>query len=439
MPKMKLTKSSIDRVAKPGLTTGDALYWCTESRGFGLRVTPTGLAKFIAQGRVRGTNREVRTTIGTYGAWTVDDARRRAEEIRHLLEDGKDPREQWRQSEGELVTLRQVADLYMAREGKMRDSTKVEMDRHVDKVFAAWRDKPIASITEHDVRKRHKEMCASGLDGRPAPGQAQISLVSLRTLVNFANRRFKRADGSPLVPHNPVLSLRDDWRQFEPRTRHVEMDKVGEVWNRLIELRVAARDTNAKSGVDLVRFLMLTGARKGEGGSLRWEQVHLDEDPAKCWWHLPNPKNGNPVWLPLSSQAAALLRSRPRAKLPDGSDDPHVFPSTAKCGHITDARAPLERLRDIDGIASDGSGVVSSHDLRRTFVTAGFSMCGIDLFKLELLTNHVPQGVTARHYLKTSRLQYLYPEVQAIGDWIEQQARVAKARVNGENVVQLRA
>jgi integrase len=434
MPKMKLTKSSIDRVARPGLTTGDALYWDTESRGFGLRVTPTGLAKFISQGRVRGTNREVRTTIGTYGAWTVDDARRRAEEIRHQLEDGKDPREQWRQSEAEQVTLRQVADLYQAREGKMRDSTKAEMDRHVDKVFAAWRAKPIAAITEQDVRRRHKEMCESGLDGRPAPGQAQISLVTLRTLVNFANRRFKRADGSLLIPHNPVHSMRDDWRQFEPRTRHVELDKVGEVWNRLADLRSVARDTNALSGVDLVQFLMLTGARKGEGGSLRWEQVHLDNDPAQCWWHLPNPKNGNPVWLPLSSQAVALLRARPRFKLPNGDDNPFVFPSSAKCGHITDARAPLERLRDIHGIASDGSGVVSAHDLRRTFVTVGFSSCGIDLFKLELLTNHVPQGVTARHYLQTSRLQYLHPEAQAIGDWIEQQAAIAASK----NVVPMR-
>ncbi|WP_417609659.1 Arm DNA-binding domain-containing protein [Parasphingorhabdus sp.] len=139
MPKMKLTKTSIDRVAKPGLTKNDALYWDTESRGFGLRVTPTGLAKFVSQGRIRGSGKEVRTTIGTYGAWTVDDARRRAEEIRHQLEEGEDPREQWRQSEAEKVTLRQVADLYIAREGKMRDSTKAEMDRHVDKVFAPLR------------------------------------------------------------------------------------------------------------------------------------------------------------------------------------------------------------------------------------------------------------------------------------------------------------
>lgn len=91
MPKLKLTKTNIDRVAKPGLAKSDVLYWDTESKGFGLRVTPTGLAKFIAQGRVRGTEVDVRMTIGSYGAWTVDDARRKADEYRHQFEDESIP------------------------------------------------------------------------------------------------------------------------------------------------------------------------------------------------------------------------------------------------------------------------------------------------------------------------------------------------------------
>ncbi len=57
------------------------------------------------------------------------------------------------------------------------------------------------------------------------------------------------------------------------------------------------------------------------------------------------------------------------------------------------------------------------------------------MHKIELLTNHVPRGVTAKHYLETSHLQYLKPEVQRISDWIEQQA----AKANGANVVPLRA
>ena len=68
---------------------------------------------------------------------------------------------------------------------------------------------------------------------------------------------------------------------------------------------------------------------------------------------------------------------------------------------------------------------VTLHDLRRTYTTVAISECRVDLYKAELLTNHVPKGVTARHYLETSRLQYLHPETQRVGDWIEQQAAIA--------------
>ena len=86
-----------------------------------------------------------------------------------------------------------------------------------------------------------------------------------------------------------------------------------------------------------------------------------------------------------------------------------------------------------------GMDKLSAHDLRRTFVSVGFTNCGIDLFKMELLTNHKPTGVTAKHYLQTSRLQYLHPEAQRIGDWIEQQGAIAQAKATGANVVALRA
>jgi len=438
MPKLQLTKTNIDRVAKPG--SGTVIYVDTRTKGFGLRVTASGAASFIVQGMVKGQSKERRITIGTYGAWTVDDARRRAEEIKHQFEDGIDPVEQRKQDEAMAVTLRQVADAYFDRPGQpLRESTKAEMNRHVDKVFAKWANKPIASITIEDCRQRHREMCESGIDGRPAPGQAQISLVTLRTLINFANRRYPRADGSPLIAVNPVKAMaQDDWKTFEPRTRHVELHNVGQAWYALDEMRLAPKNTDALAAIDLVRFLFLTGARKTEAAALTWDRVHFDDDASKCWWHLreQDTKTGNAVWLPLSSQAAALLRERRKladeAKKLGKGDSPHVFPSRAKCGYVSDARAPFERVRKAIGM--DG---LSNHDMRRTYVTVGFSACDIEMFKLELLTNHVPEGITARHYLQTSRLQYLYRETQRISDHIEREGLIARAKATGGNVVAL--
>jgi integrase len=165
-------------------------------------------------------------------------------------------------------------------------------------------------------------------------------------------------------------------------------------------------------------FLLLTGARRNEGASLEWKNVNLEEK----WWHIPDPKNANPIWLPLSRQAIELLKSC-------GGEGKFVFPSNSKTGHVMDTRDPLERVAGIVGHA------ISAHDLRRTFVSVGVAACGIDLHKIELLTNHVPKGVTARHYLQTQRLGYLQPEVQKIADFIESQAAIAA----GANVIPLRA
>jgi integrase len=98
-----------------------------------------------------------------------------------------------------------------------------------------------------------------------------------------------------------------------------------------------------------------------------------------------------------------------------------------------DTRSPLELISEAAGLH------LSAHDLRRTYVSVGVATLDIDLYKMELLTNHVPKGITARHYLRTSRLQYLYPEVQRIGDWIEEQGHIAAAIAAGENVVPIRA
>lgn len=164
--------------------------------------------------------------------------------------------------------------------------------------------------------------------------------------------------------------------------------------------------------------------------TLTWDRVNFDDhDPSNCWWHLDDRKRGDPIWLPLNSQAVALLKSRPRLKLADGKESPFVFPSWGKSGRIMDARAPMEMIGEIAGKH------LSLHDLRRTFTNIAMRECLIEKFRTDLLTGHNPASddVTSRSYLDLARLDWLTPEVQKVGDWIEQQAAVAAAK----NVVQL--
>jgi integrase len=439
MPQLKLTKTNIDRVAKPG-AAADVLYWDKDTKGFGLRVTPTGLAKFIAQGRVRGTTTDVRVTIGSYGAWTVDEARRKADEYRHQFEQGIDPREVARQQKALGVTLQEVCDAYVGRPGKLRASTADEIKRHVTKVFQAWAGKPIASITRDMVRDRHAELVEKGLNGKKgAPASANAAMMTLRILINFATDEYRRADGRPLIEHNPVGALKHHWAKLGSRTeRYVDKGKLGDVWNKLQVERAAPRSRDALAGIDLTIFLLLTGARRDEGAALTWDRVHLSDDPAECSWHLDERKRGDPITLPLSSQAATLLRARlpkPKVRADDPEPSPYVFPSWSKAGRIMDARSAMETVSDVVGKH------LSLHDLRRTFTNIAMRDCRIEKFRTDLLTGHKPaqEDTTSRNYLDLANLSWLQSEVQQIGDWIEQQGRVAAAKASGANVVALRA
>lgn len=282
----KLTKTFIDKVQPPA--EGYAMHWDDSLKGYGLRVTAAGKRVFVAQGRVRG--KAVCFTIGPFGEWTEFEAREKARKVLQGMREGIDPRDAKKADEATRVTLRQVADAYMGRPGKLKDSSKSEIERHVTTTFEAWQHKPITGITEDDCRKRYNEILTKGLRGKaPAPGQAVQAFSVLRALINFAGRRYKRADGTPLILHNPVAVLKDDWVTLPERKTRIPESKIGPVWSALQQWRDQAYNRDTLASIDLVIFLVLTGARIGEAAALTWDRINLDEG----WWHLPDPKNRN--------------------------------------------------------------------------------------------------------------------------------------------------
>lgn len=399
----KLTKNYIDKITAPA--DKEAFHWDDSLKGFGLRVTPTGKITYIVQGRVNGSS--PRISIGPHGVFTVDQARDVAREHLRSMRMGIDPRAVAKKEAAQRVTLRDVADGYK-RDRPLKDSSKAEIERHVTTTFEAWLKKPLKDINREAVTKRFNEIKTKGTTGNgPAPAQANQAFAVLRALFNYAIREYREPDGSPVLTDNPVDVLYKKWAPLKPRTSRVPDSKVGAVWSFLTKAREQAYNRDTLASIDLVMLLMLTGLRIGECSELTWDRVNLDEG----WIHIPDPKNSNPVWLPLSTQAVQLLTTRQRVK---GS--PFVFSSWGKAGHIKDPRDTMKKVSEVAGTK------ITPHDLRRTYTTIGIANCGIDLTRVELLTNHVPKGVTARHYLETSHLQYLKPETQRISDWIEQQA-----------------
>ena len=70
----------------------------------------------------------------------------------------------------------------------------------------------------------------------------------------------------------------------------------------------------------------------------------------------------------------------------------YVFPSYGRSGHIEEARAWLDTVREATGIE------FSTHDLRRTFITVAES-CDISVYALKALVNHALGGSVTEGYI----------------------------------------
>ena len=105
---MRLTKQIVENAKLPA--KGQAFLWDSETKGFGLRLTPTTRA-YVVQARVNGIARRV--TLGRHGILTVQEARKKAiKELSKML-DGKDPVIEKKRAVAQSVTLEEVVEDYL--------------------------------------------------------------------------------------------------------------------------------------------------------------------------------------------------------------------------------------------------------------------------------------------------------------------------------------
>lgn len=404
---MKLTKKIVENAALP--ERGQRFLRDSELKGFGVRLTP-GSRVYIVQGRVNGVDRRV--TIGKHGVLTLQDARDKARKILAGMIDGIDPVVEKKTAQAYSKTLRDIMDEYIKDRKDLKASYVADIHKHLAGAFAPWADRPAVEITRDKVAERFRELTER------SAAQANQAFRVLRAILNYARAAY-RPDGKPMIVENPVsiLSNMKIWNRVKARSGRIPTEKIGAAWNVLQALREdPGQTTIGKTLADAVAFLLLTGARWNEMAGLTWDRVNLEEG----WWHIPDPKNRNPVTFPLSQVAVEVLAAREKA-------GQYIFPARSGDGHIHDARGVFDKISSAAGVR------VTAHDMRRTF-RAIAGECGLELWKAKLLMNHrLNQDVTIGHYTETEDLRYLAPEINLIANWIIQKALVA----GSDNVVTL--
>ena len=101
--RVRLTAGRADAFACPP-DKAQAFLWDTEAPALMLRATPSGRKTYAFEGRMNGAT--IRVNIGTAADWTLDKARKRAAELKQMIDSGTDPREVERQRAAEAAAAK---------------------------------------------------------------------------------------------------------------------------------------------------------------------------------------------------------------------------------------------------------------------------------------------------------------------------------------------
>lgn len=386
-PRRKLTKRFIDSLTQPRTVVMD-----TEVPGLGVRVNATGKV-FVLTYKLKG--RWVRNqVIAKYGEVTLGGARQLAQEYFEAIRRGLDPKPP-ETEEPAPQTFAELADDFIKRYAKARRKSwktdEARIEKHLKPAFGT---KAAVSITSGDVIDLNNRIgtqdCKSGhcrarrpsCDGHPIEANRNVRLVQ---------RIFEVGRDMGHIPQqhpNPAARFRA--YRFAEAKKHDRAAAREEV----SRLR-AAIDTAANPAVRAVFWaVLLTGLRKREALTLRWDHVNLGSRPVVVRGRLkldprtaliPENKSGRPFLLPLSSATVDLLRSLPRV-------NEWVFPSTSTTGHLVSVDRQWRRVRNVANVPE-----LTIHDLRATVASWASARGEHDRLINAMLNQSPPPGVVTRY------------------------------------------
>jgi integrase len=385
-PLMRLTKSFIDHIEAP-TDRDQAFYRDAQLKGFGVRITASGVKSFIVEKLIDSKVR--RMTIGRYGEITVEQARREAQKLLGKIATGIDPRAEQKNAELQSLSLNEVFQDYLKARKTLKPRTLYDYKNVINRAFADWKNKPLLSITKDKVAKLH-----SSLGQEQGEAYANLAMRVLRALFNFAAGQYEDAQGHSLVTDNPVkrLSQTRAWYRVKRRQTYIKPHELAAWYQGVIKLE----NTTLR---DYLLLVLFTGLRRNEAAALQWDYIDLQAKTLTIF----DPKNHQDHVLPLSDFLYNLLAHRRET---NGSK--YVFPSASKEGHIVEPRKQTAKVKADSGV------IFTIHDLRRTFITLAESL-DISVYAVKRLINHkMTNDVTAGYII--SDVERLRKPMQLITD-----------------------
>jgi len=363
--------------------------WDSHVPGFHLQVTPGGSKSFRIQFQ-RPDGRKVSVTIGSAAAWTVEAARDKARELRRLHEEGHDAR-------ATVLAERQCSDLerlaQVWREDyapRLKESTRKSYESILrTTILPALGNRLVKDLTYEDVKALYRKA------SKATPIQANRAVAVLSKLFAVAEKEGLRPDGSN--PCHKLERSRERPRDRVFNTEDLEALELG--------LQALTQAKKLEAGhADLIRFLALSGLRRGEALGLRWKDIHLDQGWMAFEEHKTD-REGTKK-LPLNSHLRTILARRSLEMI-----SPFVFPGRSLDKAFNGFGKVWLRIQTFTGL--DG---LTPHDFRHTFQTTCMEL-GYPAAIADSLLGH-SLGRIRDTYVNFSTDGILAMASQTTADWI---------------------
>ena len=348
-----------------------------------------GARSFVLNYSIHG--RDSRITIGAFPTWSTAQAREEARALRRRIDVGEDPLAD-RRAAREAPTVADLAARYLEEHAARKKPRGLSEDtalirQHVLPRLGRLR---VADVNRQDIAAFHRAISAK----TPVRANRTLSLVS---------KMFGLSVQWELRPDNPCRGVSHN-REFS-RERYLSPDELS-------RLMAALAADKRQDRANMIRLLLLTGARRGEVVHATWDEFDLNTGV----WTKPagRTKQQKLHRIPLSGPARLIL-----ADMREAADGPLLFPARRRDGMQADLVGFWRAICRTAGIEG-----VRMHDLRHAF--ASFLVSGgLSLAIIGSLLGHSQPSTTARYsHLMDDPLR---AATEKVGEIIENAAPARRA------------
>ncbi|OGS97903.1 MAG: hypothetical protein A3H99_00015 [Gallionellales bacterium RIFCSPLOWO2_02_FULL_59_110] len=431
--KVKLTAGRIAGFQCPHDKTR-AYLWCDEVKGLGVIATAAGAKSYIFQAKVQGQS--MRKTIGSVGAWGIDEAQKEARKLQIQIDQGLDPRQVEAEKESakaaqaaalaqkevsESVTVAEAWQAYIAdRSASIKNGKPEWGDKHKAHhayFVQAGGEKRTRGRRPNEPKKTRPgilvplmtmrladldaDAVAAWLDKvtKQAPTTAAQAFRALRAFLTWCA---KHKTYNAAVQAGACQS--DDVKKRVPAPQTKENDSL-----RRAQIRPwfeAVRKIGNPVIAAYLQGLLLTGARRNELAALRWADVDFQ------WKSLTiRDKVEGERTIPLTPYLEHLIAALPRR-------NEFVFSSPAAAsGRLEEPRNPHNKA-----LAAAALPALSLHGLRRSFGTLS-EWVEVPAGIVAQIMGHKPSAIAEKHYIQRE-LDLLHLWHVKIEAWILEQAGI---------------